>query len=220
MKTYYGLIGAGGYGREVIPLAHWELKDDILAGHAELLFVVEDVTHPIPVNGYKVISLADFLSLPNQKRFNIAIGDSMVRKRIAAICLKGGAVPFSIKAENVVAMDANQIGDGAILSPFVTITSNAIIGSFFHANIYSYVAHDCIIGDFVTFAPSVKCNGNIIIEEHAYIGTGAAILQGKKDQPLTIGRGAVVGMGSVVTKNVPAGVTVVGNPARPLPKKG
>ena len=74
-----------------------------------------------------------------------------------------------------------------------------------------------MIGDFVTFAPGVQCNGNIVIEDHAYIGAGAVIKQGKPGQPLIIGRGAVVGMGAVVTKSVAAGATVVGNPARPLP---
>jgi acetyltransferase-like isoleucine patch superfamily enzyme len=53
----------------------------------------------------------------------------------------------------------------------------------------------------------VKCNGNIHIEDHAYIGAGAVIKQGTPAQPLVIGRGAVVGMGAVVTKSVPAGVT-------------
>ena len=107
----------------------------------------------------------------------------------------------------------------AILSPFVTLTSNIRIGRNFHANIYSYVAHDCVIGDFVTFAPGVMCNGNIVIEDHAYIGTGAVIKQGVPDKPLVIGRGAVVGMGAVVTKSVPAGEVVVGNPAKPLQKQ-
>ena len=92
------------------------------------------------------------------------------------------------------------------------------IGKSFHANIYSYVAHDCRIGDFVTFAPKVCCNGNVHIEDHAYIGTGAIIRQGTPERPLVIGEGAVVGMGAVVTRDVPAGVTVVGNPARPLEK--
>lgn len=105
------------------------------------------------------------------------------------------------------------IKSGAILCPFVTITSNVQVGVNFHANIYSYVAHDCIIGNNVTFAPSVKCNGNVIIEDNVYIGTGAIIHQGKPNKPLRIGRGAVIAAGSVVTKNVEDGKTVFGNPA-------
>ena len=105
-----------------------------------------------------------------------------------------------------------------ILCGFATITSNATIGRHFHGNIYSYVAHDCVIGDFVTFAPGVKCNGNVHIEDHAYIGTGAVLRQGEPGKPLIIGAGAVVGMGAVVTRDVPPGVTVDGNPAKPLIK--
>ncbi|POC04420.1 acetyltransferase, partial [Vibrio vulnificus] len=102
-------------------------------------------------------------------------------------------------------LDANEIGEGAILCPFTMITSNAKIGKGFHANIYSYVAHDCVIGDYVTFAPNVMCNGNVHVHDHAYIGTGAVIKQGTPNKPLIIGEGAVVGMGAVVTKSVKAG---------------
>jgi acetyltransferase-like isoleucine patch superfamily enzyme len=95
----------------------------------------------------------------------------------------------------------------------VTLTSNIRIGRCFHANLYSYVEHDCVIGDFVTFAPGAKVNGNVTIGDHAYIGSGAILRQG-----ITIGAGAIVGMGAVVTRDVPPGVTVVGNPAKPLTK--
>ena len=80
---------------------------------------------------------------------------------------------------------------------------------------YSYVAHDCVIGDFVTFAPNVNCNGNVHIGNHAFIGSGAIIKQGSLAKPRIIGEGAIVGMGAVVTKDVPPFATVVGNPAKP-----
>jgi len=121
-----------------------------------------------------------------------------------------------VAATNVVQMDDVQMGVGAVLSPLVTLTSNVRIGKHFHANLYSYVEHDCVVGDFVTFAPRVHCNGNVVIEDHAYIGTGAILKQGQPGKPLVIGRGAVVGMGAVVTKSVAAGATVVGNPARAM----
>lgn len=92
-------------------------------------------------------------------------------------------------------------------------TLNIRIGRCLHANLYSYVEHDCIIGDFVTFAPGAKVNRNVTIGDHAYIGSGAIIRPG-----VTIGASAVVGMGAVVTRDVPPGVTVVGNPAKPLIK--
>ena len=115
-------------------------------------------------------------------------------------------------------MDDVQIGVGAILCPFVTLTSNIRIGQHFHANLYSYVEHDCIIGDYVTFAPAVKCNGNIVIEDHAYIGTGAIIKQGKPGQPLVIGRGARGRHGCGGDEGCGAGRNGGREPARPLMK--
>ncbi|MNJ56020.1 putative acetyltransferase EpsM [compost metagenome] len=78
------------------------------------------------------------------------------------------------------------------------------------------MAHDCQIGDFVTFAPGVKCNGGVIIEDYAYIGAGVIIKQGTPNRPVVIGRNSIVGMGAVVTKSVPPNTTVFGNPAKPM----
>ena len=143
----------------------------------------------------------------------IAIADFNLRNKIY-LNLKEKNVNFpKIIHKNTFISTSSIIEEGAIICPFVTITSNVKIGKNFHANIYSYVAHDCTIGNNVTFAPSVKCNGNIIIEDNVYIGTGAIIHQGKPNRPINIGRGAVIAAGSVVTKSVKANMTVFGNPA-------
>ena len=215
----FGLVGAGGFAREVMPI----VLDQFAMSTGQVVdrhvcFVESNPTHTA-VNGIPCISEEDFFALPSeQKMFNIAVADSAVRQAIAERWTTEGIRPTSLRAQSAEVLEANDIADGAILCGHSTVTANARIGRFFHSNIYSYVAHDCVIGDFVTFAPSVHCNGNIHIGDHAYIGTGAVIKQGTREKPLTIGAGAVIGMGAVVTKDVPPNTTVMGNPARPYVK--
>lgn len=207
-----GIYGASGFGREVMPIA----RENLLIDGCELVFI-DDNPEASEVNGVSVLSYQEFLGRKAEvKKVSVAIANAKVRREIEVRCYADGIEPLSIYSSNRVVLDQVNIGPACILCPFVTLTSNITIGHSFHANIYSYVAHDCKIGDYVTFAPSVKCNGNIVIEDFAYIGTGAIIKQGKPGQPIVIGKGATVGMGAVVTKSVAPGSVVIGNPARPL----
>jgi len=215
MTIHYGLVGAGGHGRDSMPIVRQQFEKDVEAQEAKIYFVVESqyMRSNLDINGYQVISLDNFKNLSGDKRFNVAIADSLTRERISQECEQSGMKPFNMMASNCVVFDEVRIGDGYILSPFTTITSNIKIGIYFHANINSYIAHDCLIGDYVTFAPNVGCNGNVVIGDHVYIGTGAVIKQG-----VTIGDHAVVGMGAVVIDDVSSHTTVVGNPARKMVK--
>lgn len=218
MTEIYAVYGASGCGRSLMLVARQQLQRQNI--NAEIYFIDDSLIEEMTVNGHRALNYAAFKNLKaDRKSVLIAIANSQIREKIAKKLEQDAIELWTVQADNVVRMDATEIAPGAALSPFVTLTSNIKIGKCFHANLYSYVEHDCIIGDYVTFAPGVKCNGNIHIEDHAYIGTGAMIKQGTPGKPLVIGKGAVVGMGAVVTKSVPPGVTVVGNPARILEKK-
>lgn len=209
-----GVYGSGGSGRGVMPLARARLSEWGVS-RERLVFIDDSAKDCNDINGHRVVTRSEFLKIPaSSYRAVIAIANSKVRERISVLMHDDGIEPWSVIAENVVLMDEVQLGVGAILSPFVTITSNIRIGRHFHANLYSYVEHDCVVGDYVTLAPGARVNGNIVVEDHVYIGSGAVIKQGQPGAPLVIGRGAVVGMGAVVTKSVSPGETVVGNPAR------
>lgn len=212
----FAIFGASGCGRGVLPLARKQLE----AGSQEYdLVFVDDNPGSGLMNGHQVLTYREWLSQPASSRhINIAIANNMIREKLVRRCEGDGVQFFEVRASNVVELDDVKIGEGAIFCPFVTLTSNIRIGKHFHANLYSYVEHDCVIGDYVTFAPGAKCNGNIVIEDYAYIGSGAVIKQGQPGQPLVIGRGATIGMGAVVTKSVPPNTIVVGNPARHMNK--
>lgn len=175
---------------------------------ARLVFI-DDGLVGRTVNDHPVLSWEEFLREEGEKGVCLAIADGRVRQRLDDQRVAAGIALVSAQADNLVMMDDVQLGDGALLSPFVTLTSNIRIGRCFHANLYSYVEHDCVIGDYVTLAPRASVNGNVRLGDHVYVGTGALIRQG-----VNVGDGAVIGMGAVVTKDVAAHSTVIGNPAR------
>jgi len=219
MSKVFAVYGASGCGRSLMPVAVDQLQRLDGQENSQIVFIDDALDEDANVNGYTAMNYAKFKSINSDDKFVlIAIANNSIRQKIADKLVQDGISLWTVKGTTTLIMDEVSIAAGAALSPFVTIAANVTIGKCFHANLYSYVEHDCVIGDYVTFAPRVSCNGNIHIHDHAYIGTGAVIKQGTPNKPLVIGRGAIVGMGAVVTKDVPAGAVVIGNPARPLNK--
>ena len=209
-----GLYGAGAFGRECLPLARHAATRLLTAG-AQIVFV-EQETHANHVANIPVWSHRRFLDHAGLRYFSIAIADSRVRARLAGDCIESGAAPLSLVSDLALQYADASIGTGIVQCPFSTISSEAKIGRFVHMNFGVYVAHDCVIGDFVTFAPAAQCLGRVHIGEHAFVGAGAVIHQGTREQPHRIGANAIIGMGAMVLEDVPDGITVVGNPARPI----
>lgn len=205
------IVGAGGFGAEVLHT----LRNRWRPGTADELTVAFATEGPSE-DRFLGLRVRNIEEITSGDQFAIAIGSGLVRQRLHRDLEARGAEPFAIIAPTAIIGLNVTFGEGIVLSDNTMLTGDLVIGRQFQCNIYSYVAHDCVIGDFVTFAPRVNCNGNVKVGDHAYIGTGAVLKQGTPEKPLRIGIGAVVGMGAVVTKDVPDGAVVIGNPARPL----
>jgi acetyltransferase-like isoleucine patch superfamily enzyme len=128
-----------------------------------------------------------------------------------------------------------EIGDGSKIGAFVEVQKGARIGRNCKISSHTFVCEGVTIEDGVFVGHNVSfindkypratnADGSMqteadwsvqhtTVKRGASIGTGATILGG-----LSIGEGAIVGAGAVVTRDVPDGATVAGNPARVLKK--
>ena len=130
-----------------------------------------------------------------------------------AILARGGRLPVLAHPAATVSTTA-RIGEGTIVSAGVIVQSDARIGRLCVLNTACTIDHDNILGDEVSVAPGAHTAGRVTIQDGAFVGLGAVIING-----VILGARATVGAGAVVTRDVPEGATVVGNPARVLPKK-
>jgi sugar O-acyltransferase (sialic acid O-acetyltransferase NeuD family) len=214
MKTF-AFYSAGGFARETragFLDSQGMTSDDA----SEFVFIDDDpASQGTMIHGSRVISYEEALTIKGLS-VNIAFAPPKLRREKFERCQRDGLPFFHSIAPTSIIGDNVDLDEGAIFSHLTMVTSDARIGKAFHCNIYSYVAHDCIVGDFVTLAPKVSVNGRIKIEDDVYVGSDATFLPGRPDKFLTIGKGAVIGAGAVVTKDVEPGATVVGNPAKPL----
>ena len=111
--------------------------------------------------------------------------------------------PAAVIASDVKVEEGAHVMAGAVIQPGSVIGENAIV------NTNASVDHDCQIGSHVFLAPGVTLSGGVHVGEGTHIGTGAIIIQG-----LQIGRNALIGAGTLVVKDVPDGVTIIGLPGR------
>jgi len=107
-----------------------------------------------------------------------------------------------------------DFGYGCNFSPGVTVAPYINIGNFVTLNRHVSIGHHTQIEDFCTINPGANIAGICFIREGAQIGMGANVLD-----RVEIGANAIVGAGSLVTKNVPRGTVVYGVPARVVREK-
>lgn len=214
-KFKIAIFGASGFSREVADIVLTSISSEIVFID---LYPKSDKYFGVPVVPEKEIGKLDdegFL-------FIIGVGDNRKRKDIYKKFkdLNYPNIIHSSASMGFKQYDMLKNKKGNIITAGVRFTNNIKIGNFGIYNLNSTIGHDCIIRDFVNISPGTNISGNVFIDDGAYIGTNASILQGESiDNKISIGRFATVGAGAVVAKDVLQYSTVVGIPAKPITKK-
>jgi sugar O-acyltransferase (sialic acid O-acetyltransferase NeuD family) len=146
----------------------------------------------------------------------VAIGDPAAKRQLAEKIAGAGGRSCCLHDAPGHRFHEVAIGPGSYVQTPVYIGPNSHVGEHVAIMAMTTIGHDVEIGDYCTICPSCSIGGQVVVEAEVFLGAGSIIINGRPEQPIVIGRGATVAAGAVVTKTVPPGVTVMGNPARPL----
>ncbi|WP_241477183.1 acyltransferase [Chryseobacterium koreense] len=162
-------------------------------------------------------------------------------KKIIFEILKNSKIITMVKIHPLADVQSENIGDGTQIWQYCVVLENAVIGKNCNINCQVLIENDVVIGDEVTIKPGVQVWDGVTLEDDVFvgpnvtftndlfpksknlsfelkrtlikkgasIGANATILAG-----ITVGENALIGAGSVLTKDVPANEIWVGNPAK------
>ncbi len=211
-KAPIAVYGAGGFGREVAWLAESCQIDDRPV--RVVCFVDDQITgeiHSIPI-----LSLPEAVSRYAGVPMVCGIGNPKIREVSVKKAQAAGFDFASLVHQNTQMSSYVTFDEGVIICAGNILTTDISIGRHVQINLSCTIGHNVVIGDFATLAPGVHVSGNVYIGKRVYIGTGAVLINGTNEDPLTIGEDVVIGAGACVTKSVPAGATCCGVPAKPV----
>jgi sugar O-acyltransferase (sialic acid O-acetyltransferase NeuD family) len=205
------IIGAGGFGREVLG---WARASTAYRREWEIAGFLED--RPDALDGYggcAVPILGNTRDYEPRKDevYICALGQPRLRKQLRERFAAKGAVFTRLIHESCVVGRGVELGSGVILCPRVVLTCDLHVGDNTAFNIAAAMGHDARIGADCQVSSFCDITGYVRIGDEVMMGSRASVIPGKH-----VGDRAVVGAGSVVVSNVPPDVTVFGNPARLL----
>ena len=201
------VVGAGGFGREVLQWARdaWaeraSLIEGFLSAEKDRLHVRDDVPGIIA-------SPEDFFPESGDALL-LAIGIPAARRRVAELLKSRGATFLTLIHPTAIVAPTATIGGGSILCPYSILSDAARIGECVLMNYHTSLGHDASAGDYAVLSPYAALGGNAHIAEDVFLGMHASVGPAKR-----IGARSKVSANSCALADAPADSIVYGTPGR------
>ena len=143
--------------------------------------------------------------------FACTIGTPSVKRKLIEILTSKGAIFVNIIHPSALIMSDLSVYAGLVIAPFSYISNNVILANYVLINVAATLGHDVNVGEYTSICAHCDLTGHVKVGKEVFVGSSACVIPGK-----VIGDNAVIGAGSAVMRNVPAGMTVVGVPAKRL----
>lgn len=212
MKEIF-VLGIGGSTPVFIDIA--EACDYKIAG----LYHYNDERTGENDHGYPILGSFEDLyqSDIKGKMFLLSQGDMKIREEVTnKIKQLGGLIPTLVHPTSVISKYAKISNKGVIIGANCIVQADSVIKSNAVLRDMALVCHQTIIGNYCFVGPKALVGAHIEVQDFAFIGQDALLVSGKVG---TMGANSLLGAGAVLTKELPANVVAVGNPARVIKER-
>jgi sugar O-acyltransferase (sialic acid O-acetyltransferase NeuD family) len=208
------IVGAGGFARETASSV--AAVNEAAPGTWKLLGFLDDdpALTGTTRDGVTILGPVDSVADWPDARVVVCVGNPRnyaAREAIVARLALPAERYATVIHPSVSRGDDCVIAPGSVLLAQVVLTAGVTVGAHVAVMPQVVLTHDDRIDDFATIASGVRLGGGVTIGRGAYVGAGALVREST-----TVGAWSLVGLGSVVLSDIPAGEVWAGNPARHL----
>ncbi len=202
-----GIYGSGGLGREIYEIAI--RRNAISSLWNQIVFIDDSFGDGEDYFGTKRIQFDSLKSHKNEYECVIAVGEPSLREKLYQKLTDEDIKLTCLIDPTATVSPTAKISNGTIICEHSTIHTGVELGHNILIQPCCVIGHDIKVGNHTVLSAFCSPGGQTVFGERVYVGMQASIIE-----LLTIGDDAIVGMGSAVFRDVPAGSTVIGNPAR------
>lgn len=205
------LVGAGGFAREIYSYlgeSDFKYEGYVLRG---LLSDYKGDLDNYPEIKHRIVGDRECPAITQDDAVIIAVASPEQKNKLYEFYINKGIKILSFIHQTAVIGFNVKIGEGTVICPNTTLTTDIILGKCVTVNVNSTVGHDATIGDYSTLSGHCDVTGFAKLGKRVFMGSSAVIIP-----KVSVGDGAIIGAGSVIVSRVKSSVTMFGNPAKRL----